>query len=328
VDQRCQTERRTAANDFFPTSMIPKMNPFYLDLPFDDLHDEIAFRQRTKVIPWANDPGYAGRADDRSFSYMKGRWVKLMHNGHTCYGQNEDAGPGQYHDSRYVFGSEDARPANKKFNGAGMDISPALNGCLGFSEINGENDKVDWQFVDDVDVPLGRWKTFVTTEKITVLLNSIHQTPNQMELYKDLVSLFQTQKPGIISVFVNGDKIDFKDGNVEVNPVIINGSTLVPIRKITEKLGAAVDWNNDTQTVTIRLLNTSIQLVQDSTNAMVNGNTLILEVPAQNIGGHILVPLRFISEQFKKNVNYIPGDLGTAVIPIVDKKLIEVIMNY
>jgi hypothetical protein len=197
VDQRCQTERRTAANDFFPTSMIPKMNPFYLDLPFDDLHDDIAFKQRAKVIPWANDPGYAGRADDRSFSYMKGRWVKLMHNSHTCYGQNEDAGPGQYHDSRYVFGSEDARPANKKFNGAGMDISPALNGCLGFSEINGENDKVDWQFVDDVDVPLGPWKTFVTTEKITVLLNSIHQTPNQMELYKHLVSLFQTQKPGI-----------------------------------------------------------------------------------------------------------------------------------
>jgi hypothetical protein len=131
---------------------------------------------------------------------------------------------------------------------------------------------------------------------------------------------FKHKNPASLSVFVNGDKIDFKDGNVEVNPVIINGSTLVPIRKITEKLGAAVDWNNDTQTITIHLLDTSIHLVQDSTNAMVNGNTVILEVPAQNIGGHILVPLRFISEQFKKNVSYIPGDLGTAVIPIVDKK--------
>jgi hypothetical protein len=164
VNNQCQTERRMASNDFFPTSMTPKMNPFYLDLPFDDLHDEISFQMRVKVIPWANDPGYAGRAGDISFSYMKGRWVKLMRNGHTCYGQIEDAGPGQYHDNQYVFGSDDTRPINKKFNGAGMDVSPALNGCLHFSEINGENDKVDWQFVDDVDVPPGPWKTFAATD--------------------------------------------------------------------------------------------------------------------------------------------------------------------
>ncbi len=87
-----------------------------------------------------------------------------MHNGNTCYGQIEDAGPGEYHDSNYVFGSNDARPANTKYNGAGMDVSPALNGCLAFSELNGQNDMVDWQFVDDIDVPSGPWKTLVTTQ--------------------------------------------------------------------------------------------------------------------------------------------------------------------
>jgi hypothetical protein len=158
-----------------------------------------------------------------------------------------------------------------------------------------------------------------TTNAITSIHNAIHLAPNQIELYKELVSLFSTQNPSIISVFVNGDKIDFKDGNDEVNPVIVSGSTLVPIRKITEKLGAKVDWNNDTHTATIRLLDTTIQLIQDSTNAMVNGNKVTLEVPAQNIGGHILVPLRFISEQVNKNVDYIPGVQGTAIIPIVDK---------
>ena len=158
-----------------------------------------------------------------------------------------------------------------------------------------------------------------TNNAITSIHNAIHLAPQQKELYKELVSLYKIQNPGIISVFENGDKIDFKDGNDEVNPVIVSGSTLVPIRKITEKLGAKVDWNNDTHTATIRLLDTTIQLVQDSTNADVNGNTVTLEVPAQNIGGHILVPLRFISEQFNKNVDYVPGDQGTAIIPIVDK---------
>ena len=67
-------------------------------------------------------------------------------------GQIEDAGPGKYDDATYVFGKGDHRPANTEFNGAGMDVSPALNGCLGFSSLNGAQDKVDWQFVDEEDV--------------------------------------------------------------------------------------------------------------------------------------------------------------------------------
>lgn len=163
---RCETERRTVGNGYFPTRMIPRENPFYLDLPFDDVNDPAAFARRAEVVPWAHDPGYAGRAADPSFSYMKNRWVKLMRRGRTCYGQIEDAGPGEYDDYRYVFGSDDRRPRNIKFNGAGLDVSPALNGCLGFSAVNGSDDRVDWQFVDDVDVPPGPWTTIVTTRGV------------------------------------------------------------------------------------------------------------------------------------------------------------------
>jgi hypothetical protein len=47
-----------------------------------------------------------------------------------------------------------------------MDVSPALNGCLKFTDLNGDNDKVDWQFVDDADVPPGPWSTLVTTSGV------------------------------------------------------------------------------------------------------------------------------------------------------------------
>ena len=159
----CTTEPRTAENGFFPTHMVPKENPFYLDLPFDDLNDPIAFAQRNRVVPWADDPGYAGHGTDRSFSYLKNRWVEISNDSTTCYGQIQDAGPGEYHDAEYVFGNQDARPANRKFNGAGMDVSPALNGCLGFQQLNGNHDVVDWRFVDAQDVPPGPWKRIVTT---------------------------------------------------------------------------------------------------------------------------------------------------------------------
>jgi hypothetical protein len=76
-----------------------------------------------------------------------------------------------YHDKAYVFGSNDARPNNKAFSGdpsqgAGMDVSPALNGCLGFASLDGDNDHVSWRFVDDAQVPAGPWKTVVTTSQV------------------------------------------------------------------------------------------------------------------------------------------------------------------
>jgi hypothetical protein len=160
----CQTQKRTAVNNFFPMLMVPKQNPFYLDLPYDDLNDSTGFQQRCSVIPWANDAGYAGHCTDQSFSYMKNRWVQLTGpNGQTCYGQIEDAGPGQYHDTSYVFGAQNARPANREYGGAGMDVSPALNGCLGFAELDGDQDRVSWRFVDASAVPLGPWRVLVTT---------------------------------------------------------------------------------------------------------------------------------------------------------------------
>ena len=163
----CSTEIRTAENGYFPTSMTPLENPFYLDLPFDDINDPAAFARRGAVIPWADDPGYAGRQDDPSFSFMKNRWVQITNGDRTCYGQIEDAGPGQYNDADYVFGATDQRPRNNKFNGAGMDVSPALNGCLGFADINGEDDRVDWRFVEADEVPTGPWRQLITTSQVT-----------------------------------------------------------------------------------------------------------------------------------------------------------------
>lgn len=162
----CETEKRTAENGYAPLNMEPLENPFYLDLPFDDVNNPRAFAIRGDVIPWADDPGYAGRETDKTFSYMKNRWVRIVKDGRECYGQVQDAGPSIYDDDKYVFGNDDARPTNTAYNGAGMDVSPALNGCLGFSSLNGASDYVDWQFVDEEDVPSGPWREIITTRQV------------------------------------------------------------------------------------------------------------------------------------------------------------------
>lgn len=169
----CETQARTAKNDYFPTSVPkPKENPFYLDLPYDDLNDPVGFANRCADIPWAKDAGYAGHCTDKRFSYMKNRWVEITGpNGRVCYGQIEDAGPSHgklYHDATYVFGKTDARPMQTHFNHAGMDVSPALNGCLGYAELNGDHDKITWKFIDTASVPKGPWTIVVTRSGVTL----------------------------------------------------------------------------------------------------------------------------------------------------------------
>jgi len=173
---RCATEARTASNGFLPTSQpAPLQNAFYLDLPFDDVNDPTAFAGRCSVVPWAAALGLSHCADP-GFSYLKNRWVRIVGpNGHVCFGQVEDAGPSSgalYHDAGYVFGTTNARPVNLKFSGdssqgAGMDVSPALNGCLGFTDLDGDADHVDWSFTERVDVPAGPWLRTVTTSQVS-----------------------------------------------------------------------------------------------------------------------------------------------------------------
>jgi len=95
---------------------------------------------------------------------LKNRWVKISHDGHTCYAQWEDAGPYEYNDHEYVFGT--ARPKNTIANNAGMDVSPAVRDCLVFNGINNDENLVDWQFVDPGDVPPGPWTEIITTSQI------------------------------------------------------------------------------------------------------------------------------------------------------------------
>ncbi len=50
---------------------------------------------------------------------------------------------------------------------------------------------------------------------------------------------------------VNGTTKWIDDANSKVVPEIINGRTMIPLRFVAENLGATVDWNQDTKTVTI-----------------------------------------------------------------------------
>ncbi|MBM7867594.1 hypothetical protein GTO89_13195 [Heliobacterium gestii] len=116
-----------------------------------------------------------------------------------------------------------------------------------------------------------------------------------------------------IKVLGNGQEIAF-----DVPPQIVDGRTLIPVRKVTEAFGAQAKFDDTTRTVTLQLAGDTIQLTLDSAQALVNQKPVTLDVPARAVDGRTLVPLRFISENLGKAVNYAQAG-NVTVINITDK---------
>lgn len=100
---------------------------------------------------------------------------------------------------------------------------------------------------------------------------------------------------------------------MDTQPVMRNGRTLVPLRAIFEALGAAVEWEASTRTITGRGNDRTIILQIDNPAARVNNNSLTLDVPPAVIGGRTMVPTRFIAESLGARVNW-DGQTRTVVV--------------
>ena len=121
------------------------------------------------------------------------------------------------------------------------------------------------------------------------------------------------KKPLVVSVCYTTGRL--LDPNVEHEyygkiafdqvPVIENGRTLVPLRAIFERIGADVQWDGATQTVTATKGDTSISLTINNTIAYKNGQAITLDVPAKILNGRTLVPVRFVADCFGVDVQWV-----------------------
>lgn len=102
-----------------------------------------------------------------------------------------------------------------------------------------------------------------------------------------------------IPVYVNGAKQTY-----DQPAVIKDGRTLVPIRGISEDLGATVQYNAENKKISIKDSNTTVTLTIGSKTAYINGVKKTLDVPAQVEKSRTIVPLRFVGEAFGAKVSY------------------------
>ncbi|GIO45203.1 stalk domain-containing protein [Paenibacillus apis] len=106
-----------------------------------------------------------------------------------------------------------------------------------------------------------------------------------------------------------------------VSPVIIQNTTLVPFRTISEALGVSVTWNASNKTIQAVKeqggTRTEVLLTLDSKQAVVNGKSVSLTVAPRSISGSTVIPLSFFSQQFGAQVQW---DQATKTVSITSPK--------
>lgn len=105
-----------------------------------------------------------------------------------------------------------------------------------------------------------------------------------------------------INISVNGTPMDFPDQA----PYLSNNRTMVPLRFISEALGAEVEWDEVNRKVIVEG-NKIVELTLDSAQATINGTACQLDAPPEVVGQRTMVPLRFVSEALGAEVKYLPS---------------------
>lgn len=119
-------------------------------------------------------------------------------------------------------------------------------------------------------------------------------------------------KLGVPRALVDLRKTAIDESNNNVAPFVVNGRTLLPIRFVSEALGAKVNWNDSTRTVTVVKGSDTIELVIGSNIMKKNGSEIQIDVPAAIYYDRTMLPLRAVAEALGKKVFW--DDMGFIVI--------------
>jgi len=124
-----------------------------------------------------------------------------------------------------------------------------------------------------------------------------------------------------VKVMLNGQMLNF-----DVPPVIEQGRTMVPFRGIGESIGASVNWDQNTRTITAYKGAKTVSLTVGNTTAYIDQNPVKLDAPPMIRNNRTLAPLRFFSEAFGASVSW--QDATRTVVINTGEKLSKYILGY
>lgn len=153
---------------------------------------------------------------------------------------------------------------------------------------------IGWMEVRDPGAPVNArvqnwhdemWDGLTDNNLRDLYFTSIHRSP-----------FYRGPRPRVskrtgISVVVGGTEIPFA-----VPPFVLDGHTLCQIRPLAEAMGAEVEWEQPSQTVTFTRGVHQAQCQVGSEVGVINGTGYRLGQPAIMVDSNVVVPLRFVAE--------------------------------
>ncbi len=183
-----------------------------------------------------------------------------------------------------------------------------------------------------IEVYNGMQKLKVETYDVLVGENEVRVINTQQNQKDDRIDDAIALYIGSPRAYVNNQEVLVEKGDESIKPFVVNGRTLVPVRFISENLGAKVDWDARTSTVSVSYNEKIVKLVIGSNKILINDKEEKLDVPAQTVNGRTFIPLRALTEALGKKVFYdrkliIISDWENIIDRETEKTLIDSIIS-
>ena len=98
---------------------------------------------------------------------------------------------------------------------------------------------------------------------------------------------------------------ELKQGRV-LAALVRGGTILIPLRSMFEQMGATVSYDPGTKTVDVTKPGADVKVTVGKPEVVINGETRPLDVPPEIYQGHVVVPVRVISEGMGAYVQWVP----------------------
>lgn len=111
-----------------------------------------------------------------------------------------------------------------------------------------------------------------------------------------------------ITIHIDGEYLP-----CDVDPVMVNNRTLMPMRAAGEALGATVSWDGANQAATLTKDDKTVVFYVGSFTYYVNGAAKTVDVPPQIVQGRTVIPLRAFGEALDTRVDWNQYQLDVSI---------------
>lgn len=103
------------------------------------------------------------------------------------------------------------------------------------------------------------------------------------------------------------------DNPIETKGIIVESTTLVPVRGVFEELGFEVTYDAETKTAVLENSRYTVSMTDGDSVIYVNDEEITPAVPQQIYEGHFMLPLRTVAEAIGADVDW-DGETKTASV--------------